>query len=93
MQSSMNISNMFESHSNYKIGNIEETFRIILPTILPINKLNLNMTKTVMEGATNGFDAIPIVQLKTLQQQHNENVSKVVGEKCFPVLFCSDRKH
>ena len=39
------------------------------------------MTRIVMEGATkptNGFDAIPIVQLKTLQQQHNENVYKVV---------------
>ena len=35
------------------------------------------MPRIVMEGATNGFDAIPIVQLKTLQQQHNENVYKV----------------
>ena len=35
------------------------------------------MNRIVMGGATNGFDAIPIVQLKTLQQQHNENVHNV----------------
>ena len=47
------------------------------------------MTRIVREGATNVFDAISIVQLKTLQLAHNENVQCWLLKNVLP--SCPDR--
>ena len=47
------------------------------------------MTRIVREGATNVFDAISIVQLKTLQLEHNENVQCWLLKNVLP--SCPDR--
>ena len=94
MQSSMNISNMFESHSNYKIGNIEETFRIILHRqFYQLTNKTLTWIELLWEGQQMVLMQFRLYNWKRCSSSTMRMFIRLVAKKCFPVVLCSYRKH